>query len=280
MPILLKTQLPEVRLRNLRHIEELRSCWNSFDYLMLPDGEKPRRYRVGFACSQQGVERALRLRYEVFNLELEEGLAASHRTGLDEDEFDPQMTHLVLLDRETLEVAGTYRLQTAAQALARLGFYSAREYDLAGLAPYFGGLVECGRACVGLEHRSLAAVMQLWQGIITFCRMHRQRWLFGCCSLTSQDPRDGWRALQCLKNQGSLDDELRLPATRAFSCQPAMHALTATELMNFRLPKLFSAYVRLGAKVISEPAIDREFGTVDFLILQDALALSLSSLER
>jgi putative hemolysin len=59
-----------------------------------------------------------------------------------------------------------------------------------------------------------------------------------------------------------------------------MHHLTATELRSFRLPKLFSAYVRLGAKVISEPAIDREFGTVDFLILQDALALSLSSLER
>jgi putative hemolysin len=45
------------------------------------------------------------------------------------------------------------------------------------------------------------------------------------------------------------------------------------------LPRLFSTYMRLGGKVVSEPAIDREFGTVDFLVLLDAANVQMSSME-
>ena len=33
-----------------------------------------------------------------------------------------------------------------------------------------------------------------------------------------------------------------------------------------KIPKLLSAYLRLGAALCGPPAIDREFGTIDFLI--------------
>ena len=46
-----------------------------------------------------------------------------------------------------------------------------------------------------------------------------------------------------------------------------------------KLPKLFRTYLRLGALVVSEPAIDREFGTVDFLILMDGKEVALSRLD-
>jgi len=46
------------------------------------------RYAVRFAESPREIHDALRLRYEVFNLEMNEGLLASHATGIDEDEFD------------------------------------------------------------------------------------------------------------------------------------------------------------------------------------------------
>ena len=35
------------------------------------------------------------------------------------------------------------------------------------------------------------------------------------------------------------------------------------------MPKLFGTYLRYGAKVCSDPAIDRFFGTIDFLALID-----------
>ncbi len=40
-----------------------------------------------------------------------------------------------------------------------------------------------------------------------------------------------------------------------------------------RAPKLLRAYLTLGAKICGPPAIDREFGTIDFLTLLDLQAL-------
>jgi len=52
------------------------------------------------------------LRFKVFNLELGEGLAASHATGLDVDPFDEFCDHLIVEEVATGKVVGTYRLQT------------------------------------------------------------------------------------------------------------------------------------------------------------------------
>src|SRR3990167_5827777 len=95
------------------------------------------RYRVGFARDRKTLEEILRLRYQVFNLELDEGLAASHATGWDKDELDHRFHHLMITDREDRKVVGTYRLQTAEMASARGGFYTAGEFELAGFPPEF-----------------------------------------------------------------------------------------------------------------------------------------------
>ena len=56
------------------------------------------RYGVRLARTREDVEAALRLRFEVFNLELHEGLTESFFTGLDEDEFDQFCDHLIVVD--------------------------------------------------------------------------------------------------------------------------------------------------------------------------------------
>ena len=45
-------------------------------------------YRVRLAITPDDLHAAQRLRFEVFNLELGEGLAASHALGRDEDAYD------------------------------------------------------------------------------------------------------------------------------------------------------------------------------------------------
>ena len=69
------------------------------------------------------------------------------------------------------------------------------------------------------------------------------------------------------------------PALPAFSCGAAEREFAPELGSALRLPKLFRTYVRLGARIISEPGIDREFGTVDFLILLDTLDITFSKLE-
>lgn len=237
------------------------------------------RYLVGFALSERAAERVFRLRYEVFNLELGEGLSESHATGLDRDRFDAQMTHLVLVDRQRGKVLGTYRLQTAAQAARGEGIYSAQEFDFGPLAPLLDRSVECGRACIAREHRNFRTIFLLWAGIAAFMNLYRQRFLFGCCSLTSTDPDDGWRALKTLRRKNYLHPEIWLSATPAYSCGPAEWEREQALGAALPLPKLFRSYMTLGARVVSEPALDREFKTVDFLVMLDTRQVHMSSLD-
>ena len=91
---------------------DLAENWNRVDFVEFPLPKK-QRYIAGVANSERAVEEALRLRYRVFNIELGEGLESSKETGLDRDRFDDQMTHLVLLERKSGELVGTYRVQPA-----------------------------------------------------------------------------------------------------------------------------------------------------------------------
>ena len=49
-------------------------------------------------------------RFEVFNLELQEGLVSSYDRGYDTDAYDAYCDHLIVKDTTSGEVVGTYRL--------------------------------------------------------------------------------------------------------------------------------------------------------------------------
>lgn len=268
-----------LRIETVQEAGDLRNLWNEVDVLRLPR-LKTDRYILGFACSDRSVRLAQRLRFEVFNLELKEGLESSFESGLDIDPFDAQMDHMVLLDREGREIVGTYRLQTVRKGLAQRGLYASEEYDLKALEPLYDDLVECGRACLAPAHRNFAALHMLWLGIAGYLELCGQRYLFGCCSLNTTDPDDGWRAMKTIRAQEYLHKSLFLPAQPTYCCGDPAREFDPELGDAIRLPKLFSAYMRLGCEVISQPALDRDFGTVDFLILLDQDTVKMSTLTR
>lgn len=252
--------------------------WNETDLLLLPSQRKG-NYAAALACSDRSVDEVLRLRYEVFNVELGEGLAQSSVTGLDRDEYDGQMTHLVLLDTLSRRVVGTYRAQTVTHALNHRGIYSAQLFEFSGLETYYPRMVEVGRACLAQEHRNLQAILTLWLGLGEFMNMFNQQYLFGCCSLTTQDPDDGWRALKTIRQRRYLHSNVFMSARPRHSCGAPAREHDPSLGPAIPLPKLFRTYMHMGAKVVSGPAIDREFGTVDFLVFMDAKDVTLSALE-
>ncbi|MBI5155197.1 GNAT family N-acetyltransferase [Candidatus Poribacteria bacterium] len=276
MKLLPQIELDRLKVRELGRWDDLHGRRQDVDILRVPTPLNV-FYEVGFAVSPRSIERALRLRYEVFNKELGEGLMASHVTGLDLDPFDGQMAHLVLYHRSTHSIVGTYRLQTVEHALATGGLYSAQEYDFDGHEPEFAHAVECGRACIARDHRSLPALMLLWRGISAFLHLYEREWLFGCCSLTTSDADDGWRAMKTLRAEKNLHESLFLRAREHGSCGDASREFDPAIGGAIKLPKLFRAYLRLGAKVVSEPCLDRAFGTVDFLILMDASGTTIQA---
>lgn len=235
----------------------------------LPSGElRDGKYCVRFAQNRDELNAALRLRFEVFNLELGEGLQASRLTGRDLDEYDAACHHLIVLETPGNQVVGTYRLQTGVMAAAGREFYSASEFDLSSLpSELLKDAVELGRACIAKSHRNTQALYLLWKGLAAYLTHNRKRFLFGCCSLTSQDPREGKLMMELLEREGFVTGNYRALPRPEYRCYD--DDFTVAEPFEVKLPKLFRAYLRFGAKVCGPPAIDREFKTIDFLVLFD-----------
>jgi putative hemolysin len=231
---------------------------------------------VRLAESEAERVAACRLRFRVFNLEMGEGLAASYANGMDRDAYDDVCEHLVVEEKSTGRIVGTYRMQSGAAARGRLGYYSAQEFDFAPYEPLRPQLLELGRACIEREHRSSEVLTLLWRGIAQYAQHHGLRYLIGCSSAPSQDAATGWAMYHRL-TPFLVAPELRTHPV-AHCRLPAPESDTAVP--ETTIPKLLKTYLAVGARICSEPAWDRSFGTIDFLTLQDMHALSDAARSR
>ena len=91
--------------------------------------------------------------------------------------------------------------------------------------------------------------------------------MFGCCSLTSQDPHVAKQTHDFLASAKLLRSDLRVRTLPEYQCYPA--DFVANIDTSVKLPPLFASYLKLGAKIVGEPALDRHFKTIDFLALID-----------
>jgi putative hemolysin len=243
------------------------------------------RYRLRMAESVEDRNAVCRLRFKVFNIELNEGLASSYQTGLDTDQYDLFCEHLLVEDKlegnPARRVVGTYRMQSGATAARNLGYYSEQEFDFAPYEPLRTDILELGRASIDREHRTPEVLTLLWRGIIQYANDMGLRYLVGCSSLTSKDPVEGWRVYHQLERY-LVSPEFATVPTAAYACpseqegapaQPSpcqqVPSIENIAPIQAHVPKLLKTYLTLGARICGPPAWDREFGTMDFLTLLD-----------
>ena len=261
------------------------------------------RYRLRLAASAEDREAACRLRFNVFNIELGEGLASSYQTGLDADQFDPVCEHLLVEDKleddPSRSIVGTYRMQSGDTAERNLGYYSEQEFSFAPYEALRPGILELGRASIDREHRTPEVLTLLWRGIAQYATDMGLRYLIGCSSLNSMDPAEGWQMYRQLE-QYRVSPEFETEPTAAYACpseQEGAHAQPSPCIMESnpaesvvaaqaatqtlpKVPKLLKTYLTIGARIAAPPAWDREFGTIDFLTLLDLRLLSSSARNR
>ncbi|MEV7589883.1 GNAT family N-acetyltransferase [Streptomyces sp. NPDC090085] len=218
-------------------------------------------YTVRLARDEDEVRAAQRLRHQVFAGELGARLDGPE-PGLDADAFDAYCDHLLVLDQETGQVVGTYRMLPPERAAVAGRLYSESEFDLSALAPIRHDLVEVGRSCVHPDHRNGAVIALIWAGLAHYMDRTGHNWLAGCCSVP-------------LADGGVLAAATRATAL-ARSAAPAEYRVTPHvpwhpgDLVvpdRTELPPLLRGYLRLGAWVCGEPALDAAFGCADLYVL-------------
>ncbi|MDP3618168.1 MAG: GNAT family N-acyltransferase [Ramlibacter sp.] len=216
---------------------------------------------VSWARHQDEVRQAQRLRYQVFAQEMGARLETKIE-GHDADLFDDFCEHLLVRDPESLEVIGTYRVLTPAQAKRAGSTYSDTEFDLTRLRGLRDRFVELGRSCVHRDHRHGGVILALWGALAEFMARNRLDMMIGCASIpmlhngvVSGDAAASiWRQLR----ESSLAPieyhvlpRLPLPIERL------------DDSLAVEPPALIKGYLRLGAKVLGPPAWDPDFNSAD-----------------
>ena len=224
-----------------------------------------RKITVSWAQHADEVREAQRLRFDVFATEMGARLE-SQVPGHDIDLFDNYCEHLVVRDAATLQVVGTYRVLTPAQAKRVGSTYSDTEFDLTRLRGIRNRMVELGRSCVHPDYRHGGVIMALWGALAEFMLRNQLDTMIGCASIpmlhngvVSGDVAASiWRKVQAT-HLAPIDyhvhPRLPLPIERLDSS------------LDVEPPALIKGYLRLGAKVLGAPAWDPDFNTADLPML-------------
>ncbi|NCO70030.1 MULTISPECIES: lysophospholipid acyltransferase family protein [Shewanella] len=214
----------------------------------------------------------------------------------DTDKYDNHYYHLVLWDKDELEIVGSYRFASAKmlhETIGKNSLYSQSLFEYHdAFAPYFDQGLELGRSFVQPKYWGRRSLEYLWQGIGAFLINNPQyRFLFGPVSLSDNLPVQAKEMLVFFyKHQFATQDVL----ARSFNSyqftderQHQLHQLFngSDYAENFKIlkrtlanmavsvPTLFKQYGELcdnqGVQFL-DFGIDAEFGDcIDGLVLVD-----------
>ena len=229
---------------------------------------------VRLAKTAEEISAAQALRYRVFYEEMA-AIPSPRMKALrsDFDSFDEACDHLLVICKDRTDipcgVVGTYRILRRSVALMRGGFYSADEFDLSPLFGVAGEIMELGRSCVDLDHRTKPTMRLLWQAIAAYVQYYQIEVLFGCASFVGTAPEKIKAPLSYLYHQHLAPEEIR---PKAVDCRFVKLNWLPIQDIDFKsawreLPPLIKGYLRLGGFVGDGAVIDPQFNTTDVSII-------------
>lgn len=187
---------------------------------------------------------SLKLRHEVFFNELK----GSSIIGIDMDEFDFSFDHLIIKDKKSDKIVGTYRIRSID---INSNSYTGKEFNI--LSIFEGN-----------------------KNVVEYLKLACANKLIGCTSLKIRDPKTTGLVFRYLTEKGAVK--------LINKCEPTSDFIISDfeiwydyyknklnqDLRAFaesKIPQLLNMYIKFGAKIICNPAYDAEFDCVDFLTL-------------
>lgn len=233
-------------------------------------GVENHKYKVEIAQSSRQIEEALRLRYRVFYKELHRNFQFKDKK--DKDLYDEQSHHLLVIDKETDSIIGTYRLQTYELAMAGHGFVSNKRFILEDLPESVQKKsFEVGRVCIDPNHRGGRVLYLLWKGLAGYLNYYDLRYLFGYAAIDNQNPKSAYQLYQYLIQHDYHNSIYKIRVKNEYKLQLENGSDETKEII---IPPLLQNYLDVGTKICSEPAYDANLDLNYFFILLDVEAIS------
>ncbi len=238
-------------------------------------------FSIFLAETPEERELAYRIRHDVF---LEELRGEPRDERRECDRFDERYDQLVVTVAATGEPVGTSRL--AISATTR-DFYSGTEFHLDRFLAMPGVKMEMGRVCLCRPWRRNISLAALARGLGMYARMCGADWVFGCSSIATTDTAVAAALQSHFRDLGACHARVAVAPQPGFAIPGFADALSRAELdagspgaIEPLIPPLLKLYLKSGAWIGAEPALDRGFGCVDFFTVLSVADHNASVLGR
>ena len=227
-------------------------------------------YHLKTATTMTELLAVFKLRYDNFLAKTD----TSAETKYDVDEYDHLCDHLIIQDKTSEEIVGTYRVFCSKFITS---FYSQDEFEMSEFLSQNCEKIELGRACIEVHHRNGNVIDLLWKGIMKYMHSTSSRYLFGCTSVYFTEPEKALSLYRAMEQKGWISQQFNIEPTLKHNMN--LDSLTCDALdnnvtINNYIPPLLKSYITAGAKIHGYPALDRDLECVDFLTILDIFEMS------
>ncbi len=147
-----------------------------------------------------------------------------------------------------------------------------------------GTKLELSRACIHKDFRTGQVMHLLWRGLARYIQECGIDYLFGMASIWTMDPLEVTKVYTYLAKAGHIRKDLDIEPTPAHRFPNLF--LDKTLEVNLEevkdsavaqmIPPLLQSYLKMGAQICPEPALDPDFRCADFLTILKIANLSKS----
>lgn len=207
------------------------------------------------------VEKAKKFRFEIFSTSFNSSFPLS-QNAIDTDSYDEVSDHLIAKDTHSEEIIACYRV-IPREARAYVGkFYCESLFDISPIKFLGGEILEVDRFCMHKDYRNGFLILALWREIFNYFYQRNYSVMIGCSSVSFSDGGDLASSIfkKLLETGGCFDSikcAAKFPVNLNFKNYDS----------NVQVPSLLRAYLNLGAKICSKPAIDSVLNTADLLTI-------------
>ena len=232
------------------------------------DGE---HFLVKTAETKEELWGAFHLRHNVFYKERKNITLPSQ---ISTDAFDIYGDHLIIIDKKDHQVVGTYRL-TSSQRLKGIEHFGSKEFF--NTSAFIDkvkdhNIVEMEWACTDKNIRASRSSHYIWLGLARYFRISFSKYLCGRVGLLKSSVKESASIYRAFLEQGLLDKSALVYPQKKYAVQDFDKTLAqalADKKYLSKIPRIFSWYLKMGAKVHGSPIFDPKASTYDFFMSLD-----------
>lgn len=223
-----------------------------------------KNFRITTACCSEDLRKILKLRHQIFVKDLNR---KDQVLEVDFDRYDLLADHIMIVDKTTNQVIGTYRI-LSTQFTNK--FYSENEFKIHEIHDLPDHKIELGRACIHKDYRKGFTLHLIWQALAHYMKLVDARYAFGCSSVFTDDHDTLSEILNSFQKE-EWGDDLNIQPTAKYRFPLPFNIQSGKDFRDMQdlIPPLLKTYLKAGAKIYGQPAWDRDFRCADIFTVLD-----------